>query len=97
VPRLLEVPLNVVDGKVFLSHGDSEIPEAITDRGILGSVKYIPEERSLFLRVVAELMAKDSKSPWRIAETFGDKGGGKVVEEEATQGFILFVERFFGR
>ena len=41
------------------------------------------------MRVVAELVTQDAEGAGRIAEAAGDVGGGLVLDEVSTEGFIL--------
>ena len=41
------------------------------------------------MRVVAELVTQDAEGTGRIAEATGDVGGGLVLDEVSTEGFIL--------
>ena len=49
----------------------------------------LSEERGAFLRVVAELITEDAKGARGIAEAAGDIGGGLLIDEVSTQGFVL--------
>jgi hypothetical protein len=86
--------LNIVDGEVFLPHGDRQVSHAIADRSILWAVGDIVEEAFPFCRVVAELVAKDAKSPWGIAESMSHRVRRESLDEEATEGFVVFVQGF---
>ena len=41
------------------------------------------------MRVVAELITQDAEGAWGIAEAAGDVGGGLVLDEVSTEGFVL--------
>jgi hypothetical protein len=49
----------------------------------------LAEKGGAFLRVVAELMAQDAEGAGGITEAAGDVGGGFVLEEVSTEGFVL--------
>jgi hypothetical protein len=42
---------------------------------------------------MAELIAEDAEGAGRVAETTGDVGGGFVIDEEGTEGFVLALKR----
>jgi hypothetical protein len=49
----------------------------------------LAEERSAFLRVVAELITQDAEGSGGIAEAASDVDGGLLLDEVSTEGFIL--------
>ena len=53
----------------------------------------LAEEGGAFLRVVAELITQDAEGAGGISEAAGDVGGGLVVDEVSTEGFILALQR----
>jgi hypothetical protein len=53
----------------------------------------LAEEGGAFLRVVAELIAEDAEGARRIAEAAGDVGGGLLLDQVSTEGFILALHR----
>jgi hypothetical protein len=53
----------------------------------------LAEEGSAFLRVVAELMTQDTEGAGGIAEAAGDDGGGLLLDEVSTEGFVLALHR----
>ena len=44
------------------------------------------------MRVVPELIAEDAEGTRRIAEAAGDVGGGFLLDEVSTKGFILALQ-----
>jgi len=63
----------------------------------VGTALDFPEEPGAFGRFVAELVTEDSKSGRRVAKASGDLLRGELFNEVATKGFVLAVERTFGR
>jgi hypothetical protein len=52
----------------------------------------LTKEGGTFVGAVTELMAQDTKGTDGGAETASDGGGGFLVNEEGTQGFVLTLE-----
>lgn len=86
--------LNIVDGEVFLSHGDRQVSHAIADRSVLWAVGDIIEEVFPFCRVVTELVAEDAESTRGIAESTSDGVRREFLDEEAAKSFVVFVQGF---
>ncbi len=84
-----EFALHVIDREVPFTHGNRQITDAIAGGRRLRSALRLAEERGAFLRVVAELVTQDAEGAGRIAEAAGDVGGGLVLDEVSTEGFIL--------
>jgi hypothetical protein len=81
--------LDVIDREIPFSHSNGQIPDAIAGGRRLRSALRLVEEGGAFLRVVAELITQDAEGAGGIAEAAGDIGGGLVLEEVSTEGFIL--------
>jgi len=56
----------------------------------------LAEEGSAFQGIVAELIAEDAEGAWGVAEASGDVGGGLVIDEEGTEGFVLALQGELG-
>ena len=69
LPTLVQGIPNVVDRRVLLAQGDDLLTNSFPGRWSLGLLGLRQEE--LPLRVVAELMAEDSKAPRCVAEALG--------------------------
>jgi hypothetical protein len=54
---------------------------------------WLAEERSAFLGIVAELMAKDTEGAGGVTETTGDVGRWLLINEVGTEGFVLALQR----
>ena len=93
---LLQLALNIVDGKVFLSHGDCQLAYTVTGRSGLGAMFDVLEKGCAFFRVMAKLVTEDAESSGGISEALSNGERGKFFDKEAAQGFILFVKRLFG-
>jgi hypothetical protein len=91
---LTQSALNIVDGEVFLSHGDRQLSHAIAGGSILWAVGDIIEEVFPFCGVVTELVAQDAESPWGIAESTSHRVRGELLDEEASESFVVFVKGF---
>ena len=50
------------------------------------------EEARAFRGIVPKLVTEDPEGPRGVAEAVGDDVGGRALDEEAAQGFILPVE-----
>jgi hypothetical protein len=57
---------------------------------------WLAEEGSAFLRVVAELIAKDAEGAGGVAEAAGDVAGGLLIDEVSAEGFVLALHRGLG-
>ena len=91
---LIQIALNIVDGEVFLPHGDRQVSHPIADWSILWAVRDIIEEVFPFCRVVTELVAEDAESTRGIAESTSDGMRRESLDEEAAEGFVVFVQGF---
>ncbi len=69
-----EFALHVIDREIALAHGHRQITDAIAGGRGLGSALWQTEERSAFLRIVAELITQDAERAWGITEAAGDVG-----------------------
>src|SRR5260370_40093480 len=58
----------------------------------LRSALRLAEEGGAFLRVVAELITQDAGGAGGIAEAAGGVGGGLLLDEVSTQGFVLALD-----
>jgi len=90
----MQSALNIIDGEVFLPHGDRQLSHAITDRSLLWAVGNIIEEVFPFCGVVTELVAQDAESPRGIAESTSDGVRRESLNEEAAESFVVFVQSF---
>jgi hypothetical protein len=90
----MQSALNIVDGEIFFPHGDRQVSHAIADRSILWAVGDIIEEVFPFCGVVTELVAEDAESPWGIAESTSDGVRREILDEEAAESFVVFVQGF---
>ena len=86
--------LNIIDGEVFLPHGDRQLSHAITDRSLLWAVGDIVEEVFPFCGVVTDLVAEDAESTGGIAESTSDGLRREALDEEAAESFVVFVQGF---
>ena len=87
-----EFALDVIDGEVAFAHGNGQIANPITFGRRLRPAVGLTEEGGTFVGVVTELMAEDAKGTDGVAEAASDVGGGFLVNEEGTQGFVLALE-----
>jgi len=63
----------------------------------VGTAPDFPEEPGAFGRFVPELVTEDSKGGRRVAKASRDLLRGELFNEVAAKGFVLPVERTFGR
>jgi hypothetical protein len=54
------------------------------------------KEVTLFVGVMAELVAQDAKCARRVAKAACDLMGRAAIDEIGTKGFVLSVQRVFG-
>jgi len=53
---------------------------------------WLAEEGSALVGIVTELMAEDAEGARGVAEAASDVAGGRVLDEESTEGFILALQ-----
>ena len=90
----MQSALNIVDGEVFLPHGDRQVSHAIAGGSILWAVGDIIEEVFPFCGVMTELVAQHAESPWGIAESTSHRVRREPLDEEAAESFVVFVQGF---
>ena len=92
-----QLPLDVVDREVALTHGYGQLADRVASGGRTGTVLRQAEETGALVRVVAKLMTEHAESTRRIAEAPSRLGGGEIFDEEGAEGLVLALERLLGR
>ena len=97
VPGDGQLPLDIVDGKVLLAHGHRQFSDPIPCGRPLGPAPDPLEESEALRRVVSELVTEDPKGPGGIIKADRHLVGRQPPHEETAQGFVLTLQRRFGR
>jgi hypothetical protein len=92
-----QLALNIIDRQVLLSQSDGVLADAITSRGVLGTMLGSLEESGALGGLMAELVTEDAESAWGVIEAAGDLGRRQLVQEVGAEGFVLALEWRFGR
>jgi hypothetical protein len=94
LPALFQDPADIIDGEILLSQRDDLVPDTVSFRRSLRPLLRGKKEGAI--RMLAELMGKDTKASWRIPEAAGDFDGREILDEVGPEGFVLAVSRIPG-
>ena len=85
----LEFVLNIVDRKIFLTHGHDQLAYWVSGWRGLGSVVDLPEKTLLPILCLSELVAQDPEGAGGITEALGGFRRGDAFDEIGPQGLVL--------
>ena len=85
----LEFVSNIVDRKIFLTHGHDQLAHWVTGRRGLGSVVDLTEKTFLPILPVPELVAQDPEGAGGVTEALGGFRRGDAFDEIGPQGLVL--------
>ena len=87
MPLVSKCLRDVVDGEVLLAKDDDLISYLVGFR--CGLRAFVGWQEKLPVWIFSELVAKDTKTTWRIAKAFGDFSRREFLDEEGSERFVL--------